>query len=255
MSERAVYLYALVRSERRPSAAGAPDGLPGAARPRLLEAGPRLWLVVADAPLASYGEKAIERGLSNLDWVSRCAVAHQQVVRHFARRLTTLPMRLFTLFRGDRRAVEHVRAQARKLARVLARIEGCEEWGVRLLAEPAAPVPRGKAAPAGADAGRRFLERKRELHVSARAQAASAPRAAQTAFRKLARHARAERRLPVVSAGASRVLIDGALLVPREKRREFKDAVARTAREAKKGGVGLTLSGPWPAYNFADDGR
>jgi hypothetical protein len=255
MSERAVYLYALVKSPRRPSAAGAPPGLPGASAPRVVEASPQLWLIVADAPLASYGEKAIERGLGNLDWVSRCAVAHQAVVRHFARRLTTVPMRLFTLFRGEERAIEHVRSSSRKLARVLARVDGCEEWGVRLLAEPTAPAKRGKAKPAGEDAGRRFLERKREQHLSARALAAEAPKAAQAAFRKLARHARAERRLPVVSAGTSRVLIDGALLVPREQRRLFKDAVARTAREAKKGGVGITLSGPWPAYNFADDGR
>src|SRR5688500_13572505 len=66
----AVYLYVLVRSDRRPSLAGAPAGLPGTGPLRIIEAGPRLWLVAADAPLARYGEEPIARGLKDLDWVA-----------------------------------------------------------------------------------------------------------------------------------------------------------------------------------------
>jgi hypothetical protein len=45
-----------------------------------------LFLVVADAPLARYGDDAIQRGLSDLDWVSRAAVAHEGVVESSSRR-------------------------------------------------------------------------------------------------------------------------------------------------------------------------
>src|SRR5262245_19079246 len=97
--DSAVYLYALVQSPRRPALGRAPAGLPETGAVRVVDAGPQLWLVVAEAPLARYGEDAIERGLQDLDWVSACAVAHEAVLRHFSRRLTTVPMRLFTLFR------------------------------------------------------------------------------------------------------------------------------------------------------------
>src|SRR5262245_28297761 len=118
----AVYLYALVQSPRRPSLARVPPPLPDMGPLRLLEAGLGLWLVVSDAPLSSYGEEAIQNGLKDLDWVSLRAVAHANVARHFARRLTTVPMRLFTLFRTDERAQEHVRRSGRRLSRVLSRV-------------------------------------------------------------------------------------------------------------------------------------
>jgi hypothetical protein len=255
-SNAASYVYGIVRNERPPSAAGAPPGLPGTGRVRLLPAGARLWLIVADAPLSRYGEDAIEKGLRDLDWVSRGAIAHEQVLRHFAKRWTTVPMRLFTLFRGDDRAKAHVDAKAKTLARVFSRIEGCDEWGVRVVAVPA-PVPSPKASAASStSAGRRFLEQKRAERQSARRVAAGAPRAAAGILRKIARLARAHRRLPIVTAGGGTpLLLDAAFLVPRKERRAFRAAVARVAAGSQKQGVLVTPSGPWPPYNFVDDSR
>jgi hypothetical protein len=38
---------------------------------------------VSDAPLESFGEAPLANRLSNLDWVSRAAVAHNAVVERF----------------------------------------------------------------------------------------------------------------------------------------------------------------------------
>ena len=76
-------------------------GLPGAEPPRLLDAGEQLWLVVATAPVAQYGAAPIERRLQDLDWVSRCAMAHEAVVEDAARSGPVVPMKLFTLFSSD----------------------------------------------------------------------------------------------------------------------------------------------------------
>src|SRR5205823_4775200 len=146
---------------------------------------------------------------------------------------------------------------ARRLDRVFARIAGCEEWGVRIFAQAAPPAPAVPARKkASTDAGRRFLERKRTLHRAAQATAASAPRAAGAAYRTLSRGARAHRKLPV-AAGSSvtRLLVDAAFLVPREERQTFRDAVASIARGAGKEGLRVSLTGPWPAYNFVDEER
>jgi hypothetical protein len=256
MSEPLVYLYGLVRSGRAPSLAAVPQGLPGTGPVRVLDGGGGVWLVTGTAPAARYGDAAMARGLKDLDWVSQCAVAHERVIRHFASRRATVPARLFTIFLSDERALTHARVSARHLARVFARVDGCEEWGVRIFADapPGAPPARAKAS-AAPDAGRRFLERKRDLLHVARAAASAAPRAALAVYRRLARHTRAHRKIPVVAGTSGSLLVDAAFLVPRAGRRTFRGEVADSARRARKEGLRLTLTGPWPAYNFVDEER
>jgi hypothetical protein len=254
-TESAVYLYAIVRSVRRPAVNKAPDGLPHTGPVRALDAGRGVWLLVADAPLARYGEAPIEEGLKDLDWVSACAMAHEAVVRHFARRLTTVPMRLFTLFRSDERALEHARRSRARLSRALTRIDGCEEWGVRLFASEDAPRPAPRG-PKGPDAGRRFLEQKRAQHLSAREGVTAAAGKAQSVVRALGRNARAHRALavPPVSA-SSRLVAEAAFLVRREGRQRFRTAVTKAVTAGRASGLRLDLTGPWPAYNFVDAAR
>jgi hypothetical protein len=254
MTEHATYLYALVRSDRAPKLAGAPAGLPGMGDLRLIPTGPGVSLVAADAPVLRYGAAPIERGLQDLDWVSRCALAHEEVVRHFARRLTTLPMRLFTLFSTDERARAHVHASAARMSRVLTQVEGCEEWGMRVFVDEPRPHPKWTVATAD-DAGRKFLEGKREAQRAGRPVAASALRAAGALLRDLKGRARAQRALPIVAPNGRRLLADTAFLVPRADRREFRAAVRAAAEHGRTRGLSVTLNGPWPPYNFAEGKR
>jgi hypothetical protein len=250
-----VYLYALVRSSRRPSLAGAPAGLPHTGPLRAVEAGDGLWLVAAAAPLDRYGEAAIEAGLKDLDWVAACAMAHEGVVRHVCRRRTAVPMRLYTLFRSDDRAREHVQKSRVRMVRALDRVEGCEEWGVRIFAEEA-PRPKPAARPAGADAGRRFLEGKRALHRAARDTSAAGVRAARTVVKDLAGTAREHRPLPVPKgAPGSRLVAGAAFLVPVTARARFQARAVRAAAEARARGLRVDVTGPWPPYNFTEPRR
>jgi len=144
------YLYCLVAAERRPSLAGAPRGLPGTGGLRALEAGGGLWLVVADAPLSAYGSEPIERNLRDFEWVALRGAAHARVVEYFARRITTLPMKLFTLFNSDERALAHVRGDAARVRRVIERVTGHAEWGVRVRLDAALVKKRVAKRPAAA---------------------------------------------------------------------------------------------------------
>ena len=81
--EKGTYVYCVVAADRRPRLARVPAGLPGAGPVRLLDVGQDLFIAVADLPLARYSEAAINRGLANLDWISRVAVAHEAAVESF----------------------------------------------------------------------------------------------------------------------------------------------------------------------------
>ena len=127
---------------------------------RLLEVGGRLWLAVADAPLDRYGEEAINRRLSDLDWVSRAAIAHEAVVESFIDQRAVLPMKLFTIFTSDDRALEQVRGDRRRVDAIVKRVANQIEWGVRVtLVRPGAkPVGlrRASASPESGPHGRQL---------------------------------------------------------------------------------------------------
>jgi gas vesicle protein GvpL/GvpF len=215
--------------------------------------GDRLWLVVADAPLDRFGSRAIERGLRDLDWVSRCALAHEAVVEDVARRATVVPMKLFTLFASDERALRELRRARPSLGAVAQRLEGCEEWGVRVyLSEPARPAARKRPAPA---TGTAFLRLKKAQQDSARdAESRRHPELGEL-YRALAGQARkAQRRRAEVESGG-RLVLDAVYLVEKSRQPRFVATATRAGQRLATSGLKLTLTGPWPAYHFVGGAR
>lgn len=256
--ETGTYLYCLVQADRRPSLAGAPNGLPGLGPLRVVGAGEDLWLVAATAPLARYGSAPIERHLRDLEWVALRGAAHARVVEHFARRHTTLPMKLFTLFTGDERAVSHVRGAEARVRRVLERVDGCREWGVRVRLDPALVRRRATPRPSAvgpARSGTHFLLAKKQQRDVARAVVREGRAAVEGAFEELAGLADATRRRSTAELDGTRVVLDAALLVPTRRLPRFKRAVRHRAAALAARGYRMTLTGPWPAYNFVGEGR
>lgn len=253
----ATYLYCLVQSAREPSLRGVPAGLPGAGKPRAIDAGRGVWLLVADAPLDRYGEKPIEKGLRDFTWVTPVAVAHEAVVEHLAKTGTVLPMKLLTLFRSDARALDHVARQRARIDRLLKRLEGREEWGLRVLLDEAAALRRARdeaqSVAAGAP-GAAFLLRKKKEHDAAREVLEHARDRADELFEQLSAKADdARRRPPPPGEIGKRVLLDAAFLLPRRKLKSFQSAVRASAKKLAARDYQLTLTGPWPAYTFVAD--
>jgi hypothetical protein len=249
------YVYCLVRSARRPVLRGVPDGVPGASNPRALDAGGHLWAIVATVPPREYNEAALASGLPNLDWVGRRAMAHEAVVEHFLPARALLPMQLFTLFTSDERAVAHVARDRRRLDRILARIEQQLEWGLRLTFDETA-ARAGVAEPDDAS-GSAYLARKRDLLDVARLRLTEARAAADRLYRAMSREASEARRRAATEQAApgSRLLLDAAFLVPSRRSAAFRSALRRNARKLGSIGVVVSLTGPWPPYNFIVPGK
>jgi hypothetical protein len=255
------YVYCVVRAARAPAVRGIPAGMPGGGEVRTLAAGAATWLVVSSVPAREYGETALQRGLRNIDWVGRRALAHEAVVEHFLGARAVLPMQLFALFTSDERAVSHFTADRRRLNRILDRIERQHEWGVRVTWNESAAREKvekahrtsgtGKAGRTGG-AGKAYLARKRDLLAVNRAQATAARADANRLYRVLAHAASQARRREEMEKAApgSRLLLDAAFLVPARRGAAFRAAVRRGARRLAGTGMDVQLSGPWPPYNF-----
>lgn len=252
MRTSATYLYCLVRTPGTLATGKAPAGLRGLSAPRALAVGDSLWLVAADAPLPEYEAASIQANLQDLDWVSERAMAHEAMVEHFGKSGTVVPMKLFTLFAGDDRALEHIRSERGRLDRILDRIAGCQEWGVlvRFDEAKAKEVAAGEARQgAGAkSAGTAFLLRKKMEQEASRTLLARLRSEMDEVFSDLeAQAAEARKREPVSS---SPLLLDGAFLVRSEQIAGFEKTVDRWAKRLSEQACEVTLTGPWPPYNF-----
>jgi hypothetical protein len=225
---------------------------------RVLDVGRGLWLVVADAPLDRYGEDAINRKLSDLDWVSRAAIAHEAVVESFTSQRALLPMKLFTIFTSDDRAVDHVRHDRPRIELLVKRVTNHQEWGVRVTR------PRPESKPAGARrtpvsksarTGLNYLSRKKSERDAAAELAQRARETVGNLYERLsARSTLARRRLGrdlPVQGGP--LLLDAAFLVSRSRVSAFRALAGREARRLARDGYRIALTGPWPPYTFVKD--
>ena len=242
-----------------------PGAMPGGKPVRALPAGNGTWLIVSDVPASRYDEAALAAGLQNLDWVGRRAVAHEAVVEHFLTAPAVLPMQLFTLFTSDARALEHIARTRRRLDRILTRLERQQEWGLRLSFDERGALQavenehrsRRTRRAASTESGAAYLARKRDVLDVTRGQLTVARREADRLYRAMSREATEARRRRATEQATpgSRLLLDAAFLVPSRRANAFRGSLRRRARTLSGSGLVVSLTGPWPPYNFVDPPR
>jgi Gas vesicle synthesis protein GvpL/GvpF len=251
MPQTATYVYCIVHRVGRPSMARVPAGLPGSSKPSLVDLGRSMWCVTADVPLARYAPSQLEAGLRNLAWVSEMAVAHEAVVEHFTkvRGATVVPMKLLTMFSTPERAEAEMRMRRPELAAIVRRVRGCAEWGVRVMRRQAEATSRPSRPVAS---GAAFLAAKRQARDDARQAARRAADVADRIYERLAPFAKAARRRNDTPAGvAAPPLLDAVFLVSGARKIKFRAVARQAAVDCRSAGAELTITGPWPAYNFA----
>jgi len=224
-------------------------GLPGADAPRLLPLPGGLVAIVASVPDGQYAPDAVEARLRDMDWVSTAALGHEQLLESVMRSArAVVPMKLLTLFSGDERLLTDLSKQRKRLERAADAVEGCEEYGLRIVTLDAPPA--AQAGVARPQSGTAFLQRKKQMRDTARDQSARRAAFAREAFQKLAAAAKDAISRPVQGDDLERPLVDAAFLVAADGRQAFgRVADALSARAAVEHCL-FKLTGPWPPYHF-----
>jgi len=167
-----------------------------------------------------------------------------------------LPMKLFTIFTTDDRALDHVRAQRARIASLVKRVANQQEWGIRVVLDRTLAAARSKKKLATrSTSGISYLKQKKAQRDAATQLASHARDTVADLFDRLAARAgdakrRAASELPVQGGP---LLLDAAFLVPRSRAATFKALAARESKALARHGYGLTVSGPWPPYTFVQD--
>jgi hypothetical protein len=131
-------------------------------------------------------------------------------------------------------------------------VESKVEWGLRLtFDQKAAPAKVSKRA---VTSGTEFLRRKRDVLGINRTRVKEAQRTADQVYKSMSRLATAAQRRTSLEQAApgSRLLLDAAFLVPAAKNGAVRSAVRQQTRDLRAASITVSLSGPWPAYNFIE---
>ncbi|MEU8471282.1 GvpL/GvpF family gas vesicle protein [Streptomyces sp. NPDC029006] len=246
------YVYAVCRPFGTPLQAQL-TGIGGA--PPALVRHHGLVAVVSTVPEADFSEEALKARLEDLDWLSATARAHQGVIDALTTVTTPLPLRLATVFRDDSALRTMIETREDSFRRLLDRLDGRVEWGVKvyLEEEPAAgPAPAAAAKPAS---GRDYLRRRREQSHAQEDRWQRAEAFARSLHERLSGPAEDHRLHPpqnaALSGATGRNVLNAAYLVPRAHSEEFVELVDRTKDEEP--GIRVELTGPWAAYSFSSD--
>lgn len=247
----AIYLYCVVKAPKEPAPAGAPSGLPGARAVEVIPLAETLYLVTAAVPLDQYGPGKLDVMLGDLDRVGDIALAHEEVVEHFAQRndAIVVPMKLFTMFSSVERAVKDITSKRSSIDAAIEKIAGAEEWGIRVVRGVTAE--KDTKAPVAPRSGAAFLAAKKQARDDVKNAKLVAADAASRAFERLSALSKdARRREPATTPGATQPLLDAAFLVPTDDREKFTAAARVEAAACASAGGHMIVTGPWPAYNF-----
>ena len=188
-----------------------------------------------------FGEK-LASNMENLEWLAGASVRHQRVVSQIADAVTVLPARFGTVFRTEESLKQHIRGQKEKLSATLKRIEGMEEWGIKLFLNP-----QPAASPIEVSSGRDYLRAKATM-VQVKRQKQLDPDVAEFA-RELQAIAADSAPAGKVSSGQPNLEWQASFLVRKKDRPKWDHMLKRYAtRWADRREIQCT--GPWPPYSF-----
>lgn len=223
--------------------------LPEGGAPRAIALGGALSVVVAHVPREPFEAGTLESRLQDIDWVSRYASAHHAVIARLGRRGTVLPLRIFTVFDSDDRAVRTIGRNRARLAALATRIGARAEWVLRVH-RPTPRAARTTPRRTEADSGTAFL-RERARAQRERVARARVIDAGVTALiddlTTLADDA-VER---AVEPGTS-ALAEAAFLIGNRNLGRFKRALTKSSASLRREGCRIALTGPWPVYSFVE---
>jgi hypothetical protein len=215
-----------------------------------------LAAVASAVPLAGYRPEILEQQLEDLDRLAALARAHHRVLDETLRLGPVVPLPICTISTSADHVREMLDRESHALAAALRRLSGNAEWGVKAYLDDAGE-PLTEAAPGPRPAsGIAYLDRKRGQRDAAAAARRTVDAAVELIHGDLTEAALAGVVLPAqnprLSGEEREMVLNAAYLVPEARSEAFATLVRSLARRTARDGLALELTGPWPAYHFAE---
>jgi len=208
----------------------------------------------------AFSQEVIDQRAGDLEWLGAIGYRHQAVMTDLMKRTTIVPLRAFTLFRGEESLRAYLHEHASTLAKTLQRLDGKQEWTLRIELEPSkwsealtsrvASLRNLNDEIAAAPPGKAFLLKKKLGDEKKRASQSAEDDLVGEIEREIAAKLRCE------TVAESRQRREGAfpqitVLINRDEEAVLQEL--QTALNERYGAEGVTVAllGPWPPYTFA----
>jgi hypothetical protein len=250
-----LYVYAVTGDAVTPET----EGVDGTARFGSATVG-EIHAVFTAVSAAEFSQEVIDRRAGDLEWLGAIGYRHQAVMADLMKRTSIVPLRAFTLFSSEEALRSYLTDQRELLSKTLERLDGKQEWTLRIELEPSqwsealtgrvASLRELQAEIAAASPGKAFLlrkklddEKKRASHVAEDELVGEIEQAVMG-------------KLGCETVSESRQRRDGAfpqinVLLNRDEESVLQELREELAARYQPEGVTLALSGPWPPYTFA----
>ena len=240
-SSDALYLYGVSARAEKNAPKVASAGIDGVHPVDAVACGEfRCWVSAVDH--AAFGRE-LESNMENLDWLALHSVRHQQVVGELAQQTAIIPARFGTIFSGPEALRKDVAGRNAALKRVFKKIEGSDEWGVKVYAEQKSTA----VAEAEGRSGSEYLKQK-----AARLKKRPDETALKEFADELGKVAADSAPTGKMSSGQPGLVWQATFLVPRTRRKQW-EGVLQEFVQRWSGSRRIEVNGPWPAYSFVSD--
>ena len=253
-----VYAYAIGREDAAPKGLRGMDDAPVRA-----ERDGALVAYVSDVPGSEFDEAPLNANLSDMAWLTPRAVRHQEVNAALASVIDPLaPLSFGTVFR-DRAGVQRMlRERAAEVGPRLDALKGKAEWiavvrrdearAIAALEANSEALRALRAEVSAASPGRAYLVARRLDETKRQELRASDAAAVTEAVGALERTGAALFREPLVEDAGGGMVARYSVLAGREDAGRLDRARAEIASSWGDRGYAVELTGPWPAYRFAN---
>lgn len=250
-----LYVYAVTRQAIAPDA----EAIDGSRRFGTASAA-EVHAVFTPVSADEFSQEVIDRRAGDLEWLGAIGYRHQSVVGALMKETALVPLRAFTLFSGEEAVRAYLEEHRELLAKTLDRLEGKQEWTLRIELEPSkwsdaltarvASLRELQSGIAAASAGKAFLLRKKLEDEKKRASRT----AEEELVGEIEQAVLAKLRCETVAE--SRARREGGfpqinVLINRDEESVLQELETELGARYAPEGVTLALSGPWPPYTFA----
>lgn len=236
--ERVLYLYGITKS---PAPTPGVSGVDDVAKIEPIAcAGLVCW--ISRVPRWDFADN-LSKNIENLDWLAAMSIRHQRAVSAIAEAAEILPARFGTIFLDESSLSADIKSRKEALEADFKRIQGSEEWGIKVFALPPQSVP----LPATVRSGKDYLQAKSAL-IRKRASKGPDEEVRQLA-EALKRISLATAEGGSISRGRRDLQYQVSLLLKKQDRKKLEDLLARFSTRWKQTRK-IECTGPWPPYSF-----
>lgn len=225
-----------------------------------------LQAIASRVPRDDFDEEALTERVTDMEWLSREAQAHEQVLAAAVSGPAVLPFRFGTVYRSPARVTQFLTDQAPALMAQLDRLAGCHEWSVKILTDDDAvagwaaqhepEVVALETAASQLSEGHSYFARKRREQAVDEVRERLVAGVVDECHEQLAEMAvqatTARPQDPSLSGYEGRMVLNGVYLVQDTALPEFREAVEQLEERIAARGFSFALTGPWPPHHFVD---